>query len=123
MEHTVDSESASIAASGLLAKLFPPALAAFIVALVDPPQNKRELFLRVLVGLVFSYQFSHVGMDFLHQFSLFTFLDWNRDDHRVAIESVLGASGWFVVGAATMLFKKFQADPIGTVDAVKKEIP
>lgn len=117
------SEPASIAAGGLLAKLLPAGVGALLIAIVDPPQNKREMFLRVLVAFVSSYLFSRFAFDWLHQFPTFAVLDWEKDEHRVAVEGLVGASGWFVLGAAAMLLKKLRADPVATIEEVKKVIP
>lgn len=118
-----ESAATSVVAGGMVAKLLPAGIGAVLIAIVDPPQNKKEMFLRVLVAFVSSYLFSHIALDFAHQFSLFSFLDWSKDEHRVAVESLVGASGWFVLGAAAMLLKRFRADPIAAVQDVKKVVP
>jgi hypothetical protein len=110
------------AAAGLLAKLLPAGIGAGLMVLVDPPQSKRELFLRLFAGMGCSFLFTGTVLDLLHSFALFAFLDKANHDHRMAVAGALGAVGWFVLGAAAMLLKKFRADPVATVEEVKKVV-
>lgn len=117
------NDATSAAASGLLAKLLPAGLGAAIMILVDPPQNKRELFARLFVGLGLSFLLTRITMDFLHgNFSIFTVLDPRNVEHVCAVGGLWGAAGWFVVGGAAMWLKKFRADPMAAIEDAKRVV-
>lgn len=114
--HPMAEPSSSTAAGlGLLIKLLPAGLGAGAMVLVDPPDSKRELFARLFVAFAFSYLFARFAFDLLHSFSLFAFLDWDTDEHRIAVEGLCGAAGWFVLGGASTWLRKFRAAPTDAV--------
>lgn len=100
-----------------LSKLVPAGLGAAIMIAVDPPQNKRELFLRILVAFALSYMFTGVVIDFLHQFAWFSFLDRTKPEHRIPVEFLLGACGWSILGGIAMALKRFRQDPESALHA------
>lgn len=108
---------------GLLAKLAPAGIGAAIMVMVDPPQSRRELFARLFVAFAFSYLFGDVMFDFAKSFHLFAFLDAAKRTHVIAVEGLAGAAGWFVMGGAAQLLKRFKADPMGAVNEVKRGAP
>lgn len=114
------TDPASAGAAGLLAKLLPAGIGAGLMILVDPPQSKRELFLRLFAGMGCSFLFTSTVLDLLHSFSMFAFLDKANHDHRMAVAGALGAVGWFLLGGAAMLLKKYRADPLAAVEDAKK---
>lgn len=118
-----DPTSSAAAAGGLLAKLLPAGLGAAIMILVDPPQNKRELFARLFVGLGMSFLLTPFTIDFLHSnVGLFNVLDYHNVQHVCAVAGAWGAVGWFIVGAAAMWLKKFRADPMAAIEDAKKVV-
>lgn len=117
--------ASSAAAGGILAaltKLLPAAVGATVMAMVDHPKDRREFILRVLVAFAVGYYLRGPAIDFLHSFSLFSWVDKADDDHKHAVSFLLGACGWSVIGGAAMLLKKFRADPLAVVDDVKKAV-
>jgi hypothetical protein len=108
------------AALGLAAKLFPPLIGAVIVIAVDPPKTRKELFLRFFVALTFSYLFGRTFFDFLKGFGWFMFLDFNNEEHKTAVLGWVGACGWFVMGGAVQMLRKFRNDPLATIEEGKK---
>lgn len=117
------AEPASTVAGGLLAKLLPAGIGAAIMIAVDMPATKREWFARIFVAFAFSYAFYGLAFDFTKSIPWFSFLDKNNEDHQFAIRALLGATGWFVMGGAAMVLKKFRKDPVAAVADVKKSIP
>lgn len=103
-------------------KFFAPAIGALLVVAVDPPNSRKELFLRFFVAFTFSFLFSATTFDLLHSFSWLAFLDKANDEHQTAIKGLLGACGWFVVGGSVQLMKKFREKPVETVEEVKKVV-
>lgn len=114
------SDPASAVAGGLLAKLLPAGIGAALMVAVDPPDSKTELFARVFVAFAASYLFGDAMFDFLQSFSLFSFMDHAKRAHSVAVDGIVGAMGWFVLGGASMMLKKFRNDPVKTVEDAKK---
>lgn len=106
----------------LLYKLLPAGAGAAIMICVDPPDTRRELFLRLFVAFACSFLFGDVVLDGLHSFSLLSFLDETKRMHRVAVDAITGGCGWFVIGGSVMLLKRFKADPLATVEEVKKAL-
>lgn len=117
------SDPASVVVSGLLAKLLPAGLGAALMIAVDTPSTKREWFLRLFVAFACSWAFYGFTFDLLHSFSWFSFLDKRNEDHQFAVRALLGATGWFLLGGASMMLKRFRVDPVAVVDDVKKAIP
>lgn len=115
------AEPATSAGAGiLLAKLLPAGAGALLMVLVDPPENKRELFTRLFVGLVMSMMFTGTTIDGLHSLSWFSFLDRHSVEHVCAIAGLWGALGWFVIGGMSMWARKFKGDPSGAIADAKK---
>lgn len=109
-------------AAALLFKLLPGGLGAAVMICVDPPQSKRELFARMFVAFVASALLGDVVFDMLHTFSLFAFLDAGKRMHTVGVDFLVGGAGWFVIGAAAMLLKKYRADPLSAIEDAKKVV-
>lgn len=99
----------------LLAKFLPAGIGAALMVAVDPPKDKRELFARLFVAFAASYLFGDVVFDFLRTVGWFSFLDHAKRAHVVAVDGLVGAAGWSVLGGGSMLLKKFRTDPAGTV--------
>jgi len=117
------NESSTMAASGLLAKLLPAAFGAWLMLMVDPPEDRKELFTRVFVGLGMSGLFTEATIDVLHGLSWFAAIDPRNIWHVVAVAGVWGAVGWFVVGALVMWLKKLRNDPVAAIGEAKKVLP
>lgn len=120
--NTVNDQTYAAAAGGILAKLLPAGIGAALMIAVDPPATKRELFLRLFVAFAFSYLFGDVMFDFAKSFNLFAFMDAAKRAHVVAVDGIAGASGWFVVGGASQLLKKFRADPAAAVKEAREAV-
>lgn len=116
------SEPASGAGAALLAKLWPAGLGALIVIAVDPPNNRRELFLRVFVAFACSYLFGDVVFDFLRTTGAGAFLDASKRGHATAVDGFVGAVGWFFVGAASVWLRKFKRKPLETISETKQAV-
>lgn len=108
--------------AAVLYKLLPAGLGAALVVLVDPPEDKKELFARFFIGLAMSGMFTEVSIDVLHGFNWFATLTVHNVWHVVAVAGVWGGIGWFVVGGLTMWLKKFRADPIPTIAETKEKV-
>ena len=108
--------------AAILYKFLPAGLGAAIMVAVDPPQSRKELFWRLFVAFACSYLFGDVVFDFLHSFHLFAFLDAHKRAHTVAVDSLMGATGWFIFGGLTVWLKKLKADPVATISEAKKEL-
>jgi hypothetical protein len=105
--------------SALLTKLLPAGIGAAIMIAVDMPSSKRELFLRVFVAMACSIVFGEALFDYLDSTDWFAFLDPLKHMHHAAVNAVLGGAGWFVMGGAAMMLKRFRADPAAAVQAIK----
>lgn len=106
--------------AALMYKLLPAGLGAAIMICVDPPDTRRELFLRLFVAFACSFLFGDVVLDGLHSFALLSFLDETKRMHRVAVDAITGGCGWFVIGGGVMLLKRWKADPLAAVQEAKK---
>lgn len=116
----VMAEPTSSAGAGLLlVKLLPAGVGAALMVAVDPPKNKRELFARLFAAFASSYLFGDTIFDLLHSLSLFSFLDHGVRAHAVAVDGVVGALGWFVLGGVSMMAKRFRTDPVATAKELK----
>lgn len=123
MSDPTQSPEAASWCAAILFKLLPGGLGAAVMIAVDPPASKRELFARMFVAFSCSLILGDVAFDALHSFSIFAFLDAAKRSHTVAVDFIVGGVGWFVIGAAAMLLKKYRADPLAIVDDVKKVTP
>jgi hypothetical protein len=113
------SVESSTGAGVLLVKLLPAGIGALLIAAVDIPGTKRELFLRVFVAMGSSILLGDVAMDWLHSLQSFAWLDPHKHTHIAAINGIVGGLAWFVLGGATVLLKKFRADPTETLKELK----
>jgi hypothetical protein len=111
------SDPATAVAGGIIAKLLPAGIGAALMVAVDPPETKTELFGRVFVAFAASYLLGEFVFDFLQSFSLFSFMDYTKRAHVVAVDGIVGALGWFILGGASMMLKKFRNDPVKAVEA------
>lgn len=111
------------AAGAILAKLLPAGIGAALMVAVDPPKDKRELFVRLFVAFAFSYLFGDVLFDFLRSLDTFAFLSPAKRSHTTAVDGLAGAIGWSVLGAGSMWLKKFRADPVAAVEDAKRVAP
>lgn len=116
LQGTTMAEPTSSAGAGvLLAKLLPAGIGAALMIAVDTPQTKREWFVRIFVAFACSFTFYGFTFDLLKSLSWFAFLDRANEDHQFAIRALLGACGWFLLGGAAMVLKRFRADPAAAV--------
>lgn len=116
---TMDEPTASAVAGGILVKLAPAGLGAAIMVLVDPPANKRELFIRLFVAFAASYLLGDVVFDLLRSTSAFSFLDHRVRAHTVAIDGLVGALGWSFFAGALAWLRRFRTDPQAAAREVK----
>jgi len=108
------------AAMPTISKLFPAGLGALIMVAIDPPESRRELFWRLVAAGACSIFMGDTAMDILH--SWWSVIDPAKHTHQAAVSFIVGACGWFVLGALGVLLKKLKADPVGTVVEVKKDL-
>lgn len=115
-------EAQSIAATVATAalKFMPAAVGAAIMVLVDPPKTKKDLFIRAFCAFGCSYLFGDTLFDFLDSTTMFAFLDPAKHAHRVAVEGVVGACGFFVAGGAANWLKAFKRKPLDTVKETRE---
>ena len=99
------------------AKLLPAGLGALLIAAVDVPENRRELFLRVFVAMGCSILLGDIAIDYLA--SSFGFVNAAKHSHQAAVNGIVGAVGWFALGGVSQLLKKFRGDPTGTIKDLK----
>lgn len=122
MQDHIPSDTAGWLAAALptLSKLVPAGLGALIMVAIDPPQNRRELFWRLAAAGMCSMFLGDLALDALH--SWFSFIDPTKHTHHAAVSFIVGACGWFVLGAMGVALKKLRADPVAAVAEVKKEL-
>jgi hypothetical protein len=109
----------SAGAGVLLVKLLPAGVGALLIAAVDIPANKRELFLRVFVAMGSSILLGDVAMDWLHSLPSFAWVNPLKHSHVAALNGLIGGFAWFLLGGAAVLLKKFRADPVAAVKEMK----
>ena len=95
----------------LLAKLMPAGLGAALIIAVDTPKTLRELFARVFVAFACSYLFGETLFDFLDSTTMFAWLDSTKRAHNTAIDGLVGAFAWFIVGGLTGIARRFRRQP------------
>lgn len=117
-EHT----TSGAAVGAVLYKLLPAGLGAAIMICVDPPDSRRELFARLFCAFAMSYLFGDVALTLLQQVTWFAFLDSSNRAHTNAVDGLVGACGWFVAGAASVLLKRFKRRPLKTIKDVRGSI-
>lgn len=109
--------------TALFWKFAPAPLGALVMIAVDMPKTRTELFWRLVVSFIASVMLGEAVFDFLHSLSWFTFLDSAKRSHVAAVDFIVGGSGWFLLGGAAMLLRRFRGDPLATVQDVKKTAP
>lgn len=123
MQEQFQSETASWIAA-LLYKFLPAGLGAAIAILVDPPKTKRDIFTRFFAAFVCSAMLGDVVFAALKaNVGWLSFLDPTKRAHTSAVDFIMGAVGWFIVGGAVMWLKKFRAEPVAAVEEAKKALP
>lgn len=105
------SEPSAGAAGALLYKLLPAGIGAAIMIAVDPPDTKRELFLRAFVAFAMSYLFGDIVFEVARGVQYLAFLNPGKPSHWNAVAGVVGAAGWFVAGGASVMLKRFRRNP------------
>lgn len=113
--HENSTGHAAPAVVALLAKFLPAAVGAGIMIAVDWPKTRRDAFVRIFCAFSMSYLFGDVALDFLQSFSLFSFLDATKHGHRVAIEGLMGATGWSLASGGAVMLKRFRKKPFEAV--------
>lgn len=99
-------------AISLLYKFLPAGLGAAIAIMVDPPQSKRDLFARFFAAFVMSAMFGELAMELLRaNVAWLSFLDPTKRSHAAAVDFIIGAFGWFVVGGLVMLATRWRNNP------------
>lgn len=119
MQDHLNPDTASWLAA-VLYKFLPAGLGAFIMILVEPPKTRRELFWRLVAAFICSAVFGELAMDWLHSLSWFAFLDPLKRSHQAAIDFIVGGSGWFLLGGAGVMLRKWRGDPLAAIDSVKR---
>lgn len=76
---------------------------ACLIAAVDPPKTRRELFMRGLVAGVCSLGFGPLAVHAVAHY--IEWLDVNAIDHVAPVYLLVGALSWGLVGALAMLNK------------------
>lgn len=109
------SGHAASALAALLVKFLPAAVGAGIMIAVDWPKTKKDAFVRIFCAFSMSYLFGDVVFDFLQTTSLFSFLDHARHGHRVAVDGLMGATGWSIASGAAVMLKKFRKKPFEVI--------
>ena len=103
----------------LLAKLLPAGIGAALIIAVDTPKTLRELFARVFVAFACSYLFGEVIFDYLDSTAMFGFLDWTKRGHHTAVDGLVGAFGWFIVGGLTGIARRFKNRPFKVAEMLR----
>lgn len=106
--------------AALLYKFLPAGLGAAIMIAVEPPKTRRELFWRLVAAFVCSAMFGELAMDALRSFSLFAFVDAGKRSHQAAVDFIVGGSGWFVLGGAGVLLRKWRSDPAAAAEDARR---
>ncbi|HEY0824084.1 MAG TPA: hypothetical protein VGD76_09885 [Ramlibacter sp.] len=109
--------------AAVLYKFLPAGLGAAIMIAVEPPKTRKELFWRLVAAFICSAIFGEVVMDALKSFSWFTFLDPAKRSHQAAVDFVVGGGGWFLLGGAGVMLRRFKGDPAAAVEEAKKVLP
>jgi hypothetical protein len=108
--------------AALLAKFLPAGIGAALMMAVDPPEDRKEMFLRAFVAFGAAYLFGEAVFDGLQATSWFHWLTWSKRSHHIAVNGFVGSVGWFIAGAISMLMKRFRKDPLQTVSDARNAI-
>jgi hypothetical protein len=111
MQDHLSSPEAAGWLAPILYKFLPGALGAFVMVMVDVPQTRRDLFIRLFVAFVASVVLGDVVFDLLHSFAWLAFLDDHKQSHVAAVNFLTGGFGWFVIGGGVMLAKRWRDNP------------
>lgn len=120
-DHLPSPEAAGWFAA-LCYKLLPAGLGAAIMIAVDTPRTKGELFARVFVAFSCTYLIGDLVFDLLRTFSFFAFLDSQKRAHTVAVDGLVGAFGWFVLGGIAMWLRRFRSKPLQAIKDAKQAL-
>jgi hypothetical protein len=124
MKATMQDHLQSPEAAGWLAalayKFLPGALGALIMVMVDVPETRRDLFIRLFVAFVASVILGEVVFDYLRTWSALAFLDPAKGSHVAAVNFLTGGFGWFVIGGGVMFAKKFRSNPAEAIADAKR---
>jgi hypothetical protein len=124
MKATMQDHLQSPEAAGWLAalayKFLPGALGALIMVMVDVPETRRDLFIRLFVAFVASVILGEVVFDYLRTWSALAFLDPAKGSHVAAVNFLTGGFGWFVIGGGVMFAKKFRNNPADAIADAKR---
>jgi hypothetical protein len=124
MKATMQDHLQSPEAAGWLAalayKFLPGALGALIMVMVDVPETRRDLFIRLFVAFVASVILGEVVFDYLRTWSALSFLDPTKGSHIAAVNFLTGGFGWFVIGGGVMFAKKFRNNPADAIADAKR---
>lgn len=101
-------------------KFLPAALGAAIMIVIEPPKTRGELFWRLVAAFICSAIFGEFVMDFLKSLSWMEFLDPAKRSHQVAVDFIVGGSGWFLLGGGGVLLRRFRGDPAGAAEDAKR---
>ena len=107
--------------AALASKLVPPILGALIMVALDVPKSRKEFAARIFVAISCSYLFGDTILDFLHGFSWFAFLNPQIHAHTTTIDSLVGATAYFVMSGVAVLLRRGATDPLGTLKEVKND--
>jgi hypothetical protein len=90
---------------------------------VEPPKTRRELFWRLVAAFICSAMLGEPAMDWLSSLTMFAWLDPAKRSHQAAVDFIVGGGGWFVLGGAGVMLRKFKGDPVAAAEDVKKLTP
>jgi hypothetical protein len=106
--------------AAVLYKFLPAGLGALLMVAVEPPKTRKELFWRLVAAFVCSAMLGEFVMDFLDSLAWLSFLDPTKRSHQAAVDFIVGGSGWFLLGGAGVLLRRFKRAPLDTAKAVKE---
>lgn len=101
----------------------PAPLGAAVMLLFDTPKTRKELFVRLSVSYLFGSMFSPVVFDFLHSFTLLSFLDINNRRHFGAVEFFTASIGWTILAMFATLQRKARENPEAAIARAKDIAP
>lgn len=109
--------------AAVLYKFLPAGLGAAIMIAVEPPKTRGELFWRLVAAFICSAMLGEVVMDALASFALFDWLDPAKRSHQAGVDFVVGGSGWFLLGGAGVMLRRWRGDPVAAAEDAKKLAP
>jgi hypothetical protein len=100
-------------------KFMPAPLGALLMIVFDMPETRRQAFTRFSVSFLVSIIVGPVLFDFLHSFSLFSFLDRHNERHMGFVMFIAAGFGWTFLALLATYNRKARENPGAVIDNVK----